>query len=699
MRYIGQVIKETEDTHGKHVARFKPLFFSNGTALQPERLITEFPPRGLAIWFNAQPNSNGRIFLFDKTVIQVAKSEDLDHCHAVAPRQLHPVLDLSQAGTMLSLGARLFASELETEMLDSRAPVKVFIQCSDGIVGPLELERTKPNSFRLVEGPQFAHLRSYPVKNVAEHLIRLDDGQLLLDPNAPGLISCGEVDWRSDPEVLRTLLKQGSRGGDPDSRLTAAQAKQIVEDFYPQGSLGENPLTDFRIRRIRYSLKEGEGLQEARTSLLEALSEHPVVTSAREQAKERGFISGKEEGLANLAQEKEKAIAELAAIHSRLEEASQDLKLAQVETEHARKVEEAIVARIQELEMEPERIIADAVALRPLLKLGQLAPPTPVHRLAVFHWPKGITQVGTDRDLHEILATAGLSERFILSLLGALSGGLVPLAIGARAAESFERFARVTLGGRFLRVHVGPGILEPGDLLGRFEPSRGVVLPHRSRTLDFLLEAERDGRPSMVLLEGANRAPTESLLVPLMDISRRRGSISIYHPSSVSEHAQIYPPEVAWPGNLILAAVLTEGPTALPLIPSALTHGVLMDVSEFPLHESELSEGGNNFEVSEEALRLGRLSDSKCLGASAKLNDLLPNITSILFPFVDTAKSYGQGLLERSLPSKSLKAQVVTDVLLPAAASLGIRFNETLTDVPEYTPTLEERLRRVIHED
>jgi len=165
-----------------------------------------------------------------------------------------------------------------------------------------------------------------------------------------------------------------------------------------------------------------------------------------------------------------------------------------------------------------------------------------------------------------------------MRLHAAVSANVLPVLVGALGVAALEAYADVVFGGRLVKVHVTPTLIEPADLFGRPDPEHQVYVPHHSHLLDAVL-ATRDVGSAMVLLEGINRGPTESYLVPLLT---HRGPIQLFHEAALA--SDTVPAAVEWPRGLRLAATCVAGPTSLPVSPDLWAHAVAIEVA--PLEDA-----------------------------------------------------------------------------------------------------------------
>ena len=135
----------------------------------------------------------------------------------------------------------------------------------------------------------------------------------------------------------------------------------------------------------------------------------------------------------------------------------------------------------------------------------------------------------------------------------------------------------------------------------------------------------------------------------------------LFHPSSV-EPSDPYRLETqfAWPGNLLLAATLVEGPTTLPVAPDIWSNSVLIQVD---------LEGAAG-------LPLSQASDTTELDPSGNLLGALPSVEHSdwiqeTVPFVRrVAERYEGGLRTLLTESAPIHQMVTKGVIVPFLASI-----------------------------
>ena len=115
---------------------------------------------------------------------------------------------------------------------------------------------------------------------------------------------------------------------------------------------------------------------------------------------------------------------------------------------------------------------------------------------------------------------------------------------------------------------VCPTSLEPADFIGRLDPVRGTFGPEPFGLAEVLLTAHLVDHPILVVLEGVNRAPVESALLPFVDLFIEAGSrnLRLIHPGVIDANDPFAClADVRWPRNVLLAAITVDGAATLPL--------------------------------------------------------------------------------------------------------------------------------------
>jgi hypothetical protein len=384
------------------------------------------------------------------------------------------------------------------------------------------------------------------------------------------------------------------------------------------------------------------------------------------------------------------AHAQLADLHARIEA-------------EVREVDAEISRRLDAILKKPATLLADVAILQATLH-GVSAMPvparpahTPGERRAVT-WVQGrvITQqLEFRRGLVSSCKAVGLSPRIASRIHAAVSARLLPVLAGPGAYAALDAYARVACGGRIFSAHVTPSFLEPTDLLGKVDFARARFLPHAAGLID-VLETARDTKGlALVMLEGINRAPTESYLLPVLQCALGKKSLRLFHPAVVAEEDPYRAmAELQWPSNVWIAATLIDGPTTLPVSRDLWNSAVLIETdddvsssSPLPLPEStELDPEGDLVNLSE--------SQSDLVEA---LLEVLPDYRALR----ETSERFLGALAPLERDRSTLEATWVELLLLPLIASLddAEERDETLRRVTQARggtpPEISALVRRV----
>ena len=148
------------------------------------------------------------------------------------------------------------------------------------------------------------------------------------------------------------------------------------------------------------------------------------------------------------------------------------------------------------------------------------------------------------RVLTSVARARGVDPVLLLQVHAAVVARLMPITLGPGALAALTAYAHAVCAGRVLIVHVSPGAIQPHDL---YEVPGGGLLAAASA-------AKEVNGLSLVVLEGANRAPLEGALVPLLQLTELGLS------------------PLATAGGLRLTASLVAGATTVPVTPQVWSH-------------------------------------------------------------------------------------------------------------------------------
>lgn len=681
MKYIGTISNCKLDKNQTPIANITPGWTETGEVLSDHERERLFPDRGRVFWFRAQPDCNDRLVLFEPVEQEIHKEgQDKYICKDGAELLLQAV-DLKGYGDMARLGSLLQPGNgLHLVLRGNDQQVRVFIGCSDGWVGPVDLLANQGSYHLDPTQARLDRLNWYARQPGHLPLVQLGNGwpAVFLPHQAP--IVAGQVDWRQDKDVFKAFLKLVQKSGLESGQVLSRNAiRDIAEEYFTSGlQTGEQALDRFRVDRVRTLLRAEAQFDRVIAEVQTELMHLPALVALRDQAAE----TGRQEGLAQATKDAESILADVhqqtEQVRGALVEQQHFLETArnEIQIEAGRRqeqvaqlevAEKAFRQRMEDLMAEPARVLAEVALLKPFLQApSAIATPAPHAIDANLPWPTCDLEYENLTDLWNAMEDVRLPIPLAKSFLAAFAAGLIPILYGPHSAEALARFARIAFGGRHFKTMVSPAMLEPTDLFGGLDPGRGAFLPHRSHTLDWMRGADSVNKPALLVLEGANRAPSESFLLPLMEVARTHGTLHLYHPGALVGSASPYNPKFTWPLSVFMAVCLVEGPTTLPLSSSLWTQSVLIDTRSFlplpPIEDHGLSE------VEDVYLHLDNPS---CSDFKLVFEGNLPVSGDPLFPFLPTLEHYGQALFEMGFEKKGVWAHVATGLFLPASLSLG----------------------------
>lgn len=305
---------------------------------------------------------------------------------------------------------------------------------------------------------------------------------------------------------------------------------------------------------------------------------------------------------------------------------------------------------------------------RELATVSQSARPPHVRLGESLRWSSADQRLTTKKDLLRALATSlkarGIDPFVGMRLHAAISANVMPVLCGPLAVAALDAYADVVFGGRLVKVHVTPTLMEPADLFGAVDVERRMYRPHRSHLLDAVV-AVQDLGSAMVVLEGINRGPTESYLVPLLT---HRGPIQLFHESDVA--TDDIPAAIEWPRGLRLAATCVAGPTSLPVSRDLWANSVAIEVA--PL--AELAQGAVAQGRSEFAIDGGVLTEV----------DVSPDLLASLITTFPEARSclsamnrFARAFLSLNSNEPELRRALVEAALLPIISGIAMEDQRT----------------------
>jgi hypothetical protein len=458
------------------------------------------------------------------------------------------------------------------------------------------------------------------------------------------------------------------------------RTKQLVEAASEQLTKGGSPadlqLDKYRLERARPLIKQIQHLDGIATEVVNALRKHPAVVKEFDELKTKEGEDARAEAEAALKSKREELVRlerERGVAEAALTEATRAARNAEAEAiRRGSEIEEQLRAQIAEVVNGAPALLAQVSLLRPFLGGG--APLSREARSAVVYppWKVGKIPLSAIKDLRArivpVMKGLGIPPQTWQRVHSAFAARLLPLLAGPRALDALRAYAHVATGGRMVVVQVTTALTESSDIFGRVDSARRSFVPHPAGLIDVVSAAKQSDGLMLVVLDGANRGATESYLLPLVRSAVRQSNpIALFHPSAVSGNdpyrAQA---PIEWPGNLLLAATLVEGPTTLPLAPDLWADSVLIQTDaegatapavpvQTPADFSEIDPRSN-------LLAIGSAHDAP---TSDWIDDIVKSSS-----VCEVARRFEQAFHAIQNDPAALQREVVNAVLVPFLASV-----------------------------
>lgn len=568
MRILGVVDWTDRDKRDSPIAGVRPLFEVQKKDWRAVDAKEEFPSQGQVFWPNAQMAIDGGLLMFDPAPNPGQK----DEFKVVSPKPALDVLDLSRLGSPEAVRAALVEG---VRWPGPVGPVRALVLCKqDTLIGPVDMTRVATGTARL-SGANLARIPSYsdftlrPVAVAAgiQRLVRVDEGA-----------ASGHVDWDDDATVLRRALEIAVRiakQGGHDTGQTKRQIEEAARALSAQVGI-DAQLDRYRLERaVAVCHDVGNLSPSVAAEIVDQLRHHPMIQNQLDAltAQRRSEVEAETRArLANdLARERSSLQATVDAItHRKAELVTSESELSRLKEElvaiaqrtrdatHA--VEAAIGDRVREVLEKPLDLLADVAVLRPFLGGGQSVGrgETPVrnHPSRVGFALKRGEGVKDAAALKRAMVAAararGVEPSQMAQIHAAIAAGLMPAALGPSGLASIAAYAHAACGGRMAILHVSPATLHPRDLDS--DPEGGLAAAQAA--------AKDVEGMSLLVLEGANRAPMEASILPLLEL------------------ASLAPaPEAT---RFRLAATIVAGPTTVPVTPQIWSHSVAIYPAPVP---------------------------------------------------------------------------------------------------------------------
>jgi hypothetical protein len=622
VHFLGRVKREPHRGELYRYATVEPLVQSDPHGTQwigPVREATRhFPTRGYVHWHDApieaQLDSVWQFTVNDHP----SERGRREHFQLESAQEAIEVLDFRAISDETALRSNLTGEGIAL----SPQPVakRVLLWMASGLcVGPLLLRREGANGHWVVDTP-VAHRDSsrMPVWRLAANdinRVRIDRDRYFVSPRLELGQSAGIQNWASDAQVARSILAR-LRKMDSGVAKAIVESDRVFREYLERieaGRLGggdpaiERARLD-RLRGLRFAIQRDAGLlKEAAAALLSSDSVrveigHKVEEKVAEEVRARRAeielaLDSTKRQLLRLEGQLTQAQAELDAKRSENE-------LVDSQLSEKRRVLDATVAafdqelsaRLQEVARRPEAAFADVAVMRALLALSHGRPsdnhPGRVPVIApVREFEPAARELSNGAPIQAALVAHASGERLslhaMLGLHAIFAAGVTPVVIGSVGYELLRAYASAVAGGRLHWISIGSSVMEPQDLLGRYDGPSGRIVPAACGLLDVVRDASQSGRLHVVVLEGFNRAPCETYLSPILEVARsgRAGdeirAIPLASPQVVSDDDPYrHLAQLAWPPSVLVACLPTDGSATLPVSSSVWRFLSVLDAED-----------------------------------------------------------------------------------------------------------------------
>ncbi|NLU64264.1 hypothetical protein HCA61_18625 [Rhodococcus sp. HNM0563] len=433
--------------------------------------------------------------------------------------------------------------------------------------------------------------------------IRKDENAVFRFPGriycAPETLPTGYLDCRPDVAVVRTAIRDAveiaeARTNDvPDFLQTRALMQHAANALRVGEDLDDRKFRFERMARAIKIIQDSNDIREEAEELATLVLNHPSIRDGVEEHRRRIQAeiarTARETVEAELKHETaqleriRREVAELERQHAdafaSLEQTRQQTADAEaaVDTQLA-SLESSIVERIADAVDNASDLLSDSVIFRALGNSKSTPRPeafvrTNVSFATTENAPTVQKAVDFDTVLYRTAADQNLSHSALRRIHAAVRAGLIPIATGNGSSAALNAYANAAFAARIAELPVAHDFLSPVDLLGVRASDTTTRRAHSDLLLAANREAEKNG-PSLLILESANQAPTESFLLPWL----RSHDRSIAVPPTLqdivgSRRVQIHE-------NLRIAATAVSGTTTAPLSPDIWGFCVAIDVPQ-----------------------------------------------------------------------------------------------------------------------
>lgn len=692
---IGVITGTRRDKHEDQIAWIRPLAAETEGSWEaiasPE---SEFPTRGSIFWPRASGARENALIRFRAKENEI-RSGGPDEYMAIDSQLAFEVIDLRAIGDCEQVRLALTYG-IDLPYL---ASPRYLIRCAgDLVVGPITLIFDGTGKATLEQSNR-ARIACYQLAADAFVGIPVDNETrtILAETLPPTPYSF--VDWDDDRLVMRRAIEAAAKLKGNGASLP----RHLIDDATAQltqfGADAAARLEIYRLKRAKQLAAYTQQVVSLANDIFTGLRDHPSVVQEVQkfvQAQRDEIRStierehaAEQEALTKLRQQRKETEEALGTVIRQLEETEARLE------EQASGAETAFKGRIDQVLGNVPALLADVALLKPFLERGpsqnraassdgtEVLPVADAAALSL-KWPSANVKIAEIKELRpriiRALRSLGVQTTAYQPIHAAFAAGLMPIVSGARALEALEAYAHVMCAGRMLVLEVTSAIADVQDLFGKLE-GRSFI-PHPAGLIDVVRAARENEGPFLVVLDGANRGPTESYLLPLLRLIRSHAaSVPLFHPQAIAP-SDPYRSEarVQWPANLLLAATVTEGPTTLPVAPGVWNESVLT-AAEADGESTRADELGDPSEV----------DGSSGLLDSAPVRDPVDWISEELPRLHGLSKRMAGGLAALTTDQTALQTAIARSIVVPHVASISDE-NERAAEVARLEKTFGKDL-------
>lgn len=673
---VGVVTGTRLDKYDDRIAWIRPIASGNNGSWDaipsPE---SDFPTRGFIFWPHAIGAKENALIRFHAKENSI-KGDGPDEYVVADSQPLFEVIDLRAVGDCEQVRLAL---NLGIDLPNLCSP-KCLIRCAgDLVVGPLTLV-VEDTGKATLEKSNRARISCYRLAEDAFLGLPVDNQTrtVLAEPLPPTPYSY--VDWDDDRPVMRRAIKAVAQLKENGTNLPRHLIEDATEQLTQFGADATARLHIYRLKRARQLASDTQKVASLAQDIFTALRDHPSIVqevqkflrAQRDEIRSRIEleVATEQEALTKLREQRMVTEKSLSSAGRQLAENEARLK------EQSSGIESALTERIEQVLQNVPALLADVALLKPFLEnhepphRGQDPRGTGKSAVAVgdgaplnLEWPSAKLKITEIKELRpriiRTLRSLGVHTTAYQPIHAAFAAGLIPIVSGARALEALEAYAHVMCAGRVLVVEVTSAIADVQDLFGKLE--HRTFVPHPAGLIDVVRSARDNEGPFLVALDGANRGPTESYLLPLIRLVRNRtASIPLFHPQAI-DPSDPYQSEarVQWPPNLLLAATAIEGPTTLPIAPTVWDKCILA-LAEADGESTGANELGDPSEV----------DGSSGLLNSAPVGDSLDWISEELPQLYGLAKRMAGALTTLTTDQTAVQIAIARSIVVPHIASI-----------------------------